>query len=317
MTDRILRSARRSTLRRSALRVRGAVAAAVALALAAPALADPLDHVSQHELLSIPADWGFLTPDGKITVLSDIIVMMLVAALLLMLLLPRVSRRRHGDDEVGRLVPAGGATVIASVCEYLREQVARPVLHEHTDRFIKFIWTIFFFVLAVNLIGLLPLGSISATFGTHIGGTATANLWVTGALALVTLVMMVVNGLRFGGRHYLSHFNPTPREPKLLFWLLSPLLVLVEIIGTISKIAALAIRLFANMVAGHVLLAVLISFIFSAWATNWLLGTGVSFAVVLGATAITLLEIFVAFLQAFIFALLSSVFIGQMTEAHH
>lgn len=294
-----------------------AAAAAVGIALAAPALADPLDHVSQHELLSIPADWGFLTPEGKITILSDIIVMMLVAALLLMLLLPRAVRRRRGDDEVGRLVPAGGATVIATVCEYLREQVARPVLHEHTDRFIKFIWTIFFFVLAVNLIGLLPLGSISANLGTHIGGTATANLWVTGALALVTLVMMVVNGLRLGGTHYLAHFNPTPRQPRVLFWALSPLLVLVEIIGTISKIAALAIRLFANMVAGHVLLAVLISFIFSAWATGWLLGTGVSIAVVLGATAITMLEIFVAFLQAFIFTFLTALFLGQSVVFHH
>jgi F-type H+-transporting ATPase subunit a len=307
--------------RREAPWLRGALAAtaaaATALALAVPALADPLDHVSQHELLSIPADWGFLTPDGKITVLSDIIVMMLVAAFLLMLLLPRAARRRRGTDEVGRLVPAGGATVIATVCEYLREEVARPVLHEHTDRFIKFIWTIFFFILAVNLIGLLPLGSISARFGTHVGGTATANLWVTAALALVTLGMMLVNGLRLGGRHYLAHFNPSPRQPRILFWIMSVLLIPVEIIGTISKIAALAIRLFANMVAGHVLLAVLISFIFSAWATNWVLGTGVSFAVVLGATAITLLEIFVAFLQAFIFTFLTALFLGQSVVFHH
>ncbi|HEX6203386.1 MAG TPA: F0F1 ATP synthase subunit A, partial [Thermoanaerobaculia bacterium] len=294
-----------------------AVAVAACLAGGAPAAADPLDHVSQHELLTVPADWGFLTPEGQITVLSDIIVMMLGAALLLMLALPRAVRRRRGTDEVGRLVPAGGANFVEMVCAYLRDEVARPVLHEHTDRFIKFIWTVFFFILTVNLVGLLPLGSLSATLGTHVGGTATANIWVTAALAVVTLTMMVVNGLRFGGGAYLAHFNPTPRQPRALFWLLSPLIVLVEVIGTLSKIAALAIRLFANMVAGHVLLAVLISFIFSAWAASWMLGTGISLVVVLGAAAITLLEIFVAFLQAFIFTFLTALFLGQSVVFHH
>jgi F-type H+-transporting ATPase subunit a len=98
---------------------------------------------------------------------------------------------------------------------------------------------------------------------------------------------------------------------------MSLLLVPVEIIGTISKIAALAIRLFANMIAGHVLLAVLISFILSAWATNWILGSGITITVVLGAVAITLLEIFVAFLQAFIFTFLTALFLGQSVVFHH
>lgn len=310
MTDRTYRAARRLGL--------AALAAAIlALPAAATAAADPLDHVSQHELWSIPADWGFLTPEGKITVLSDIIVMMFVAALLLVLLLPRAVRRRRGTDEVGRLVPAGGANLVETICAYLRDQVARPVLHEHTDRFIKFIWTLFFFILAINLLGLLPIGSLSATLGTHVGGTATANIWVTGALALVTLTLMVVNGLRLGGRHYLAHFNPSPRQPRVLFWLMSILLVPVEIIGTLSKIVALAIRLFANMVAGHVLLAVLISFILTSWASSALLGSGITVAVVLGATAITFLEIFVAFLHAFIFTFLTTLFLGQSVVFHH
>ena len=294
-----------------------AVLAAPSAVLPTAAGADPLDHVSQHELVSIPADLGFLTPEGKITVLSDIIVMMFVAAFLLVLFVPRMVRRRQGTDEVGRLVPAGGATLVEAICWYFREELARPLLHEHTDRFIKFIWTVFFFVLTVNLLGLLPIGSLSTQFGTHVGGTATANLWVTGALALVTLTMMVVNGIRFGGMSYFAHFNPSPRRPRVLFWIMSLLLVPVEIIGTISKIAALAIRLFANMIAGHVLLAVLISFIFSAWATSLLAGAGITLVVVLGATAITLLEIFVAFLQAFIFTFLTALFLGQSVVFHH
>lgn len=309
---------RETKTERRAIRARRLALLAVPAALVSTvAGADPLDHVSQHEIFSIPADLGFLTPEGKITVLSDIIVMMFVAAFLLMLFVPRMVRQRKGTDEVGRLVPTGGATLLESLCFYLREEVARPVLHEHTDRFIKFIWTVFFFILTVNLLGLLPIGSLSTQFGIHIGGTATGNIWVTAALALVTLVLMVVNGLRLGGKHYLAHFNPSPRKPRALFWIMSVLLVPVEIIGTISKIAALSIRLFANMVAGHVLLAVLISFIISAWAASLFAGVGISLVVVLGAAAITLLEIFVAFLQAFIFTFLTALFLGQSVVFHH
>ena len=91
--------------------------------------------------------------------MSDIIVMMLVAAVLLMLLIPTGIRKRKGEDEVRRHVPRGPATGLELVCWGLREMVARPLLGPHTDRFIGFIWTIFFFILTVNMLGILPLGS--------------------------------------------------------------------------------------------------------------------------------------------------------------
>lgn len=274
--------------------------------------ADPVDHVRQHAHRTIEADLGFLTPDGVVTVMSDHIAMLLTGGLLLMLLLPAWVRRRRGGDEVGRLVPAGPANFVEAVCEYLRKEVAEPALHEHTDRFVKFLWTVFFFVLIVNLLGLLPIASIStALFGTHLGGTATANIWVTGTLAVMTLCMMVVNGLRLGGMHYLAHFNPGP-------WWLFPLLVPLEIVGLFAKAFALAVRLFANMLAGHVLLGVLIGFILSAGAAmGWMGGLGVAVPVIAGAVAITLLEIFVAFLQAYIFTFLTALFIGQSVVFHH
>lgn len=292
--------------------------------------ADPLDHVSQHELFSIPADLGFLTPQGKITVLSDLVVMLLVSSLLLILFVPPLMKRRKGGGEVGDRVPEGPATALETICWGLRELVARPLLGTHTDRFIPFIWTVFFFILTVNLVGLLPLGSLSSLFGTHVGGTATANLWVTGALALVTLAMMVVNGLRFGGTDYLGHFNPLPARlvpedagtPLKIFGLvlkiiLVPLMVVVEIFGMLAKIAALAIRLFANMTAGHILLAVLIGFILSAGTVSALAGGGLALIVVPASAAITMLEIFVALLQAFIFTFLSALFLGQSVVLHH
>lgn len=273
--------------------------------------ASPIEHVAQHPLVQVPAPHGPLTPEGKITLLSDQIVMMIAAGLILMLVVPVLVRRRRSADGVGRLVPTGFANFFEAVCQYLRKEVAEPNLGEHTDRFIKYIWSVFFFVLMVNLLGLLPIPAISAVFGTHLGGTATGNVFVTGTLAITTMVMMVVNGLRLGGRHYLAHFCPGP------LWL-APLLIPVEIIGLVARIFALAVRLFANMVAGHILLAVLLSFILMAGAS---MGAGggllIAVPVVVGSVAITMLEIFVAFLQAFIFTFLTTLFIGQSVVFHH
>jgi F-type H+-transporting ATPase subunit a len=192
----------------------------------------------------------------------------------------------------------------------LRKEVAAPALGEHTDRFIPYIWSVFFFVLTVNILGLLPIPAVSSLFGAHLGGTATGNIWVTASLAIATMIMMVTNGLRLGGRDYLAHFCPGP------IWM-APLLVPVEIIGLVAKIFALAVRLFANMIAGHILLAVLLSFIMSAGAKSSGMGFGIAVPVVLGSVAINMLELFVAFLQAFIFTFLTTLFIGMSVVFHH
>ncbi|MCO6437013.1 MAG: F0F1 ATP synthase subunit A [Phycisphaerae bacterium] len=279
---------------------------------------NPLSHVVQHPLrqgdLDLKSSLGFLgwllTPEGKITFLSDQIVMMIIAGLLLVLFLPSLARKRRGSDEIGRLVPTGFANFLEVICDYLRKNVAQPVLHEHTDRFINYIWSAFFFVLTMNLLGLLPIHPVSALFGTHIGGTATGNIFVTATMAVLTMLMMIVNGLRIGGMHYIAHFCPGP------IWL-APILIPVEIIGLLAKIFALAVRLFANMIAGHMLLAVLVGLILMAGSTA---GAGVGAAVavpaVLGSVAIYFLEIFVAFLQAFIFTFLTAVFIGMSVVFH-
>jgi F-type H+-transporting ATPase subunit a len=270
----------------------------------------PLEHIVQHPLIERPANLGPLTPNRTVTVFSDQIAMMALAGLLLIALVPMVVRRRRGKDGVSAMVPTGAANMLEMICEYLRKEVAEPALHEHTDRFIKYIWSVFFFVLTVNILGLLPIPVISNLFGTHLGGTATGNIWVTATLALMTMAMMVVNGVRLGGTAYLAHFFPGP------LWL-KPLLGLVEIIGLIAKVFALAVRLFANMIAGHVLLAVLLSFILAAGAKSTGLGLGVGLIVVASSVAINLLELFVAFLQAFIFTFLTTLFIGMSVVLHH
>jgi F-type H+-transporting ATPase subunit a len=270
----------------------------------------PLEHVVQHPLIEREAHLGPLTPNGVVTLFSDQIAMLILAGLLLMLCVPMLVKRRRGSSGIAALVPTGPANAIEGICQYIRKEVAEPSLQQHTDRFIKYIWSIFFFVLTVNILGLLPIPAVSTLFGTHLGGTATGNIWVTATLAVITMGMMVINGLRLGGTAYLAHFCPGP------LWL-APLLVPVEIIGLVAKVFALAVRLFANMIAGHILLAVLLSFIMSAGAASAALGLTVAVPVVLGSVAINLLELFVAFLQAFIFTFLTSLFIGMSVVVHH
>lgn len=286
--------------------------------LSAVAGADPLDHVVQHDLWTLPADLGPLTPDGVITLLSDHVVMMILAAVLLMLALPPLVRRRSGKDEVNRHVPSGSANFIETICQYLRKEVAEPALGEHTDRFIKFVWTTFFFILTMNLLGMIPLNSVTPLLGTHIGGTATGNLWITGTMAALAMGMWIVNGIRLAGGDYLAHFNPSPRKPLVLFVLLSPLLILIEVFGVFAKTFALAVRLFANMLAGHLLLAQLVSFILTVGtAIGAFAGLGLAALVIPASVAVGCLEIFVAFLQAFIFTFLTVLFLGQAIIFHH
>ncbi|MEM7582382.1 MAG: F0F1 ATP synthase subunit A [Acidobacteriota bacterium] len=275
---------------------------------------DPLSHILPHPLKVIEAHLpGPLTPNGVITVLSDQIVMMIASGLLLMIFMPLFVRKRRDDTETGRLVTTGAGNFIEMVCQYLRDDVARPSLGKHTDRFIKYLWSVFFFILTMNLIGLVPFGSVTPKIfnGLHIGGTPTTNIYITATLAILTFILMVFNGLRFGGKDYIAHFAPGP-------WWIAPLIVPVEIIGTVAKVVALALRLFAANVAGHILVAVLIGLIvLSLKSLGMVFGLPVALIVVAGSVVISMVEIFVAFLQAFIFTYLSSLFIGMSVNLHH
>src|SRR6185436_17963614 len=127
--------------------------------------ASPLEHIVQHPLVERPASLGPLTPNGKVTIFSDQIAMIILAGVLLIALVPMIARRRRSKDEVESLVPTGALNGLEAICEYLRKEVAEPALHEHTDRFIKYIWSIFFFVLTVTILGLLPIPAVSNLLG--------------------------------------------------------------------------------------------------------------------------------------------------------
>jgi F-type H+-transporting ATPase subunit a len=273
---------------------------------------NPLTHVVDHTWVTVGGDGPFTT----FTVMSNHIFMTIVGAVLLLILVPRLTRTPKRDDDIESMTPRGAQNGFETVCLFLRDYVAKPNLGPYTDRFIPYIWSVFFFILTVNLLGMLPLEPltkpIASAFGLKHGiyGTATGNIWTTAALAICTLVMIVFNGLRLHGMAYVKHFFMGPFP-------ISVVIAALEVIGLFAKTFALAVRLFANMMGGHILLTVLVGFIFTAGSASVWLGLGVVVPVVLGSLAINLLEIFVAVLQAFIFTFLSCVFLGQAVNLHH
>ncbi len=208
-----------------------------------------------------------------------------------------------------KLIPAGFQNAMESVCEYLREDMVRPVLHERTDKYIGFIWTLFFFVLTLNLLGMVPLDKILYLITrkpNHLGGGATANIWITGALALITFCMTHIAGVKEQGLGpYLA--NLVPPAPR---WIL-PLLYPLELIGIMVRPFTLAVRLFANMVAGHLVLATLLGLILIFKSL------GAAAVSVLGVAALSLLELLVAFIQAYVFTFLSTLYIGASVRPDH
>ena len=228
------------------------------------------------------------------------VVMLLVAALLCCIVLISAARAhaRH-THQIGR--PKGFASGIEAMVLYIRQEVALPNLGHHGEKYAPFILSLFFFILFANLLGLIPYGS-----------TATGNISVTATLAIITFIVIELAGMRAQGAAYLNSIFYWNKDLPLamripMFVLMTP----IEIVGKFTKPFALTIRLFANMTAGHIVVLALIGLIFTF--KSYVLGT----APLLMAVAIMMLELFVAFLQAFIFALLASVFIGQIREGAH
>jgi F-type H+-transporting ATPase subunit a len=227
------------------------------------------------------------------------VVMLLVGATLLFTIMALVSRSVRRAQQAGA-APRGAPNAIEAIVLYIRNEVILPNVGHHGEGFVPYLLTAFFFILTLNLLGLVPYGS-----------TATGNISVTATLGILTFITVEIAGIRANGWGYLNtifYWNkelPVIMRP-LMFLIMTP----VEIIGKLTKPFALAIRLFANMTAGHIVVLAFVGLIFSA-ASLW---SVLPFSM---AVAIMVLELGVSFLQAFVFTLLSSVFIGQIREAHH
>ncbi len=226
------------------------------------------------------------------------VVMLLVAVLLALVFVP-VARtiRRRGIERA----PGGFPGAMEAVILYFRDEVVRPNIGHGADRFTPFILTIFFFVLGMNVIGLTPLGI-----------TPTANLSVTAALAVISFVVTEISGFRaLGPAGYARTIFFLPAGlPLFMRPVMLAILTPVEFLGKLAKPFALAVRLLANMTAGHLLILSLIGMIFVV--RTYLMGV----ASVTMASGLMVLELFVALLQAYIFAMLTAVFIGLIRHAH-
>jgi len=257
-----------------------------------------LPYFGEYELPRwAPIHIGGLTIDMSPT--KHVVFLLLAALLCIGVMIPAATSNQRQTAHEGHAKGFAGA--IESIVLYIRNEVILPNVGHHGNAYVPFGLTLFFFILFANLLGLLPYGS-----------TATGNISVTATLALITFVVVEIAGMKAQGAAYIKTIIYWPSDQPLAMKLPMTLIMTpVEIIGKFTKPFALAIRLFANMTAGHVVLLALISLIFTFG--SWFIAPA---PVVMG-VAISMLEIFVAFLQAFIFTLLASVFIGLIREGAH
>ncbi len=226
---------------------------------------------------------------------KNVVQLILSLALLVWLMVGVANLYAKGKGT--KTAPTGFQNAVEPVITFVRDEVAKPNLGKKYERYMPFLLTIFFFILINNLVGLVP-------------GTAnvTGNIAFTAVLGLIAFVVILFNT----NKHFWGHiFNPpVPMGVK-------PIMIPVEILGIFTKPFALIIRLFANMISGHIIILSFICLIFIFGAMNTALGWGTSPFFVLLAVFIYLIEVLVAFIQAFIFANLTAVFIGQAFEGGH
>ena len=286
---------------------------------------DPLSHVLNTRSTVYETIWWV----GEIGAGSIHEVMLVIAGVLVLIAMFVAAKRiQTGEESEGnaRYVTRGRISQIIEVMVvYLRDQMLVPVLGEkQTRRWMPFLLSTFFFILVVNLLGMIPFQDLQHLFGIHlfaIGGTATANINTTAVLALFAFVAIQIHSFReLGFLGWLDHLTcGLAKGPKGL-WLVVPIVFAVEFAGVFIKPIALAIRLFANMLGGHILLATIIMLPsmpqlgLELGGGTWI---GVTVASGLFAVALTVLELFVAFLQAFVFMFLTAVFISLMSHEEH
>lgn len=244
--------------------------------------AGKLDFEHGHAINAKPLDFS---------ITKNVLTLFLSALLLFVIMKSVVSSYKNNTG-----VPKGLARYIEPFVVFVRDDIAKANIHggKH-EKYIPYLLTAFFFIWINNLLGLIPIFPG--------GANLTGNISFTLVLASLTLLFTVFSG----NKHYWGHIFATPGVPKALL----PIMIPVEIIGIFTKPFALMIRLFANITAGHIIILSLIGIIFTFESVAW---GGLSVPMAL---FISVLELLVAFLQAFIFTMLSALFIGAAVEEHH
>ena len=259
------------------------------------------EHVNDANAFEFPFGIEVHLPSYFGFQITKFMVLEVVAAILVVLIFVPIARKMaSGNPPKGRFW-----NLFETFIMFIRNQVVWPAVGEKdVNRFLPLVLSLFFFILFCNLLGLVPgLGS------------PTASISVTAPLAFVVFVAGVAAGMRrYGAIGFWTGLCPKMDLPFVLKIVLVPMILMLEIVGLLIKHCVLAVRLLANMFGGHLVLGMIIGFI-PALAASWI-WYGVTPLAVFGGTAISALELFVAFLQAYIFAFLGALFIGMNIHQH-
>ncbi len=286
-----------------------------------------IEHVANsgidHPLIHLPTIAGI---DFSVT--KHVFMLWVVAAIVFLVVTMTVRRYLRQD----RLVPTGFMNALESIVEFIRDTVVAPsVGPKWTNAWTPLLLTLFVFILSANAIGMIPIFEVlaaaqslgvrtsarsrSSAMVLHGGSTATSNFNVTAALAVVSFFAIIVAGSKaHGAVGHWKNLVPHGVSPAL-----AVALIPIEILGMLVRPFALTMRLAANMTGGHIAILAILSFvfIFTEMAGQMVgMGVGLAFSVPL-AVAISALEIIVILVQAYVFTLLTAVFIGMAIHAHH
>ena len=238
-------------------------------------------HLLDHRLIAVGGGLSF----------TKLMLMMNIAAVLTAAVVVSAGRSR------GKL-----RTAMESLLLFIREDILEPAMGHDVHNFEPYFHTLFFFIFFMNLLGLVPWGA-----------TATGNISVTAGLSLLTLLLINLSGMKRHG--VLHHFKNL--VPHGVPWPVVPLVFGIELMGYFTKCIALTIRLFANMTAGHIVLLVFLGLILMFGQSNPWAGLFIAPFSVLLAFLICLLEILVAGIQAYVFTMLTAIFVGGALHPEH
>lgn len=270
--------------------------------------ADPASHAQDDIAFHFPEFLGgvlnlpsFSIGGHEFQITKYMVLEVLVAIALVAVFCPMAAKLKTGQPLKGRFW-----NMMEVFLLYIRDNVVRPTIGKQADAYLPFLWTTFFFILFCNLFGMLPWM-----------GSPTGSIATTGVLAVVCFFVSIASGMRHNGPvGFWVGLVPHMELPFVLAIVLKPMLFCIELLAFVVKHGVLAIRLWANMFAGHVVLAVFLSFIAAAAGSGNLTWGAVTFLSIAMSIAISLLELLVAFLQAYIFTFLAALAIGGAIHQH-
>lgn len=252
----------------------------------------PYIHEYPFPELHFPENWIINVAGVSINMSPNRHVVYMWLSMLITIVLTTLAARQNRKGTV----PRGFGNMIESVVVFIRDEVAHPFLHDATSRYLPLLLSFFFFIATMNFVGLLPFGAAS-----------TGNINITAGMALITFSFMIFGGMRHNGA--LGFWKGL--VPGGVPFALLPLMFVIELMGLLTKPFALAVRLFANMLSGALVIGAFYALIFGM---DTVAVAPLSLAFLL---FMSLLKIFVCLLQAYIFTMLSAFFIGMSVHQHH